>query len=74
MKTGSTTSNIKMIQTSLSKEFWEIKTRNVTPKIIWKMIGIFLFFYLFFIYLFSDTNKIYKYLQEELKGKSNFVQ
>ena len=56
MKTRSTTLNIKMIQTSLSKEFWEIKTRNVTPKPIRKMIRIFSFSYLFFLYLFSGTN------------------
>ena len=31
-------------------------------------------FFLFILYLFSDTNIKSKYLQEELKGKSNFVQ
>ena len=33
-----------------------------------------LFIYLFILYLSSDTNIKSEYLQEGLKGKSNFVQ
>ena len=35
---------------------------------------IYLFIYLFILYLSSDTNIKSEYLQEGLKGKSNFVQ
>ena len=42
---------------------------------IFKGCSIFLiYFYLFILYLSSATNKKSKYLQDELKGKSNFVQ
>ena len=68
MKTRSTTLNIKMIQTSLSKEFWEIKTYAEND------LHIFIFLFIFSLFILGYKHKIYKYLQEELKGKSNFVQ
>ena len=39
IKSRSTTLNIKN-DTELSKEFWEMKKRNGTPKITWKIIRI----------------------------------
>ena len=39
-----------------------------------KVFHVRIFYYLFILYLSSDTNIKSKCLQEELKGKSNFVQ
>ena len=52
----------------------EIEKKEITSLKTFQKLLEYLFIYLFILYLSLDTNIKSKYLQEELKGKSNFVQ
>ena len=66
-------------KSQISGKLWwillmEIEKKEITSLKTFQKLLEYLFIYLFILYLSLDTNIKSKYLQEELKGKSNFVQ